>query len=581
MSNRPRPGILAVRAINQYRSRDVLAYLGLRYYFAASAARSDQWVRDVAPHLTVTRTSSSYFEAHHFKELDQSGITHQRSIFLPTPNEILAETALLHECSRHPSIFTNPPCVFSYDLTTGQDRYGVFQPYFRGLQRRQAEIGRACETQPDATVHYIDIQKFYPSISTSLALGAWQKHAQQAKLGSKWIELGEFLIDAHGREGLAKQGSILTGPMFSHLLANLVLRKLDAGISKNFRCKYFRYVDDITLVGDQTEVTDALDGITSMLEEMGLALHSKDSPKTLTVSAGEWLHARNDFRESRRPVSWMTLIADLKRYLLSNPGGAEALDRRLSNEGFRLPIPDYTEMTYEASYIERFRELAENTWFRKFIRQITPESIVHQARYLRKAFKNDFLTLGEELDTADQFHRKRLIPKLRYRASRLVYLAPDEDLSNLALLVSDIPELYFHSAVLRAVGNGNVDELLSLGANAVQAASQPLRSSKKVVDIEQQLTTVTQRQGFSTLKFNGVWVRADAALNTDDELVDFALNGATPRTMSSESQFIGEIASLHGISTTPRHPHVLETAFDQDEKLTLDAIDQLQVSASE
>ena len=37
--NLSRPGILAVRAVNQYRRRDVLPYLGLRYYLYNNAAR--------------------------------------------------------------------------------------------------------------------------------------------------------------------------------------------------------------------------------------------------------------------------------------------------------------------------------------------------------------------------------------------------------------------------------------------------------------------------------------------------------------------------------------------------------------
>jgi hypothetical protein len=39
-----RPGILAVRAVNQYRRREVFAYLGLRYYLENTAARSDTWI---------------------------------------------------------------------------------------------------------------------------------------------------------------------------------------------------------------------------------------------------------------------------------------------------------------------------------------------------------------------------------------------------------------------------------------------------------------------------------------------------------------------------------------------------------
>jgi len=68
-----RPGILAVRAVNQYRRRDVLTYLGLRYYLHNSAARTDQWARQVATDLVLTRTDSPYFQALHYKDVSPTG----------------------------------------------------------------------------------------------------------------------------------------------------------------------------------------------------------------------------------------------------------------------------------------------------------------------------------------------------------------------------------------------------------------------------------------------------------------------------------------------------------------------------
>lgn len=52
-----RPELLAVRAVNQYRRRDVIAYLGLRYYFANTCAITDKWAKDISSHLVLTKTS--------------------------------------------------------------------------------------------------------------------------------------------------------------------------------------------------------------------------------------------------------------------------------------------------------------------------------------------------------------------------------------------------------------------------------------------------------------------------------------------------------------------------------------------
>ncbi len=41
MIRRQRPGVLAVRAVNQYRSRDVLTYLALRYYLDIDPASTN------------------------------------------------------------------------------------------------------------------------------------------------------------------------------------------------------------------------------------------------------------------------------------------------------------------------------------------------------------------------------------------------------------------------------------------------------------------------------------------------------------------------------------------------------------
>ena len=127
--NSSRPGILSVRAVNQYRRRDVLAYLSLRYYLHNSAARTDNWARQVATDLVLTRTNTPYFRAHHFKETTDAGGVEHRAIFLPGANEALAEAALLDECAKYPHAFANPSCVLSYRLIYGDNRSGIFEHY--------------------------------------------------------------------------------------------------------------------------------------------------------------------------------------------------------------------------------------------------------------------------------------------------------------------------------------------------------------------------------------------------------------------------------------------------------------------
>lgn len=126
---RSRPGVLAVRAVNQYRRRDVLPYLGLRYYLENTASRTDEWAKRVAIDLVLARNNTPCLRVFHFKEATETGRVEHRAIYLPGANEALSEAALLDECANQPHVFRNPLCVFSYHLNHGKDRSGIYRHY--------------------------------------------------------------------------------------------------------------------------------------------------------------------------------------------------------------------------------------------------------------------------------------------------------------------------------------------------------------------------------------------------------------------------------------------------------------------
>lgn len=475
---RQRPGILSVRAVNQYRRRDVLSYLSLCYYLDNVASCTDQWAKQVATDLVLGRTNQPYLKVHHFKETDGEGNAKHREIFLPGGNEALAEAALLGVCAEH-EVFRNPEYVFSYNLNSGDDRKGIFVPYFYGLYERHGSIASACDANPNGIVRYTDIKQFYPSITTELALSAWRKFSDRADLPTRMRDVGEKLLLDHGEVGDGNGQGILTGPMLSHMVGNLVLRDLDEYCARSLPVRYFRYVDDITLVGSAEAVSKSTNEIRSRLADIGLTLHEDESPKTVEVPASEWLTSRNDFLESRQDISWASLIGDLKKFLLLRPEGREALSRVFRESEFRVPVLDYSNTVFEGGYLERVSHLAERAWYRRKSQNVTIENLLTQARSLRSRYRQEFLSLAEEVQSANAFQKKRRIPKLRYRAGRLVYLSTDETLNDLANVSKEIPELHFHSHVMAAVATGNVDGVLSIGTNAAQATAQPLRASGK------------------------------------------------------------------------------------------------------
>ena len=573
-----RPSILAVRALNQYRRRDVVAYLGLRYYLQSSSTRSDVWARHLTTKLVNTRSSRPYFQAQHFKDITkETGIRH-RPMFLPGPNEALAETALLDECSQRPEGFANPECVYSYHLARGDDRSGAFEQYSKGLRARHDAIAAACDETPGGIVRYLDIRRFYPSIDNGLAKSAWRRQEAATELPVAFRDMGEQLLSDFKAMALGDEKGILTGPMFSHLLANLVLRDFDLAMSAKMPGRYFRYVDDITLVGDSKTVASAELEVAARLKDLGFTLHGDESPKTLTVPVGTWLLGRDDYRENRREISWMTLIGGLKTFLLANPSARGEVQAAFASNGIRVPVHDYHAAARERGNLTRVLELAALGWFRRKTRAITVETLVRDAISLRERYQKELLAMLAP-EPPKGFEKKRLIPMLRYRAGRLAYLSDQTELKELAASMRRYPELQFHAGVLTGIATRDLGPVLAMGTNAAQAAAQSLRAANATCTLAKEPQDDAMRQALAVVLLNGVTVERPRAMSGVSTFLRFASSGANPEMMRSADPFLRELACLHGLSA-PRHAATLESVFDQDEHLAIDAVEQLQDSAS-
>lgn len=564
-----RPELLAVRATNQYRTRDILAYLGLRYYFANQCARRDRWAEEVSFHLVKTRCSGSYFRSLHFKELQLDGGVLHRDMFLPGPNEAFAEAALLAECSRH-AAFRSHEFVFSYRLSEGEDSQGVYKPYFSGLKERHEKIAVACNADQSQVVLYTDIKKFYPNILGEFAYKAWDSACDAAQIAAPFRELGVKLLADHAlacRSASHGKG-LLTGPMFSHLIANLVLSGVDKVMSTNFPRRYFRYVDDVVIVGSDAEVSAGRKQLAELLRELQLDLHAIDANKDFSLVASDWLAGKSDLA-GEDSKDWMEFVGKLKQILVSYAPSHDRLAGMFAQEGFRIPLTDYSVEVSDARYLDRLLErLKRYPWLPKKMIQVTPSTILEKAQSLRSKYTEGLNEILSNSTAFEGYERKRVISKARFFAGRLLYLARPEELSLIAERLGQYPELAMLGVVHNAVGTRDVTSLLPMGVNAAQSAAQTLKLNTGEIRCRIESFGVAERQGLAVLRANGISVTGP----TDDELNRFAVwNESGHALMTTGDSFIQEISCLHGVSKHPRHPAILKTAFDQDEELAFDA----------
>ena len=276
----PAPAI-AVRIVNQYRKRDIYAYLALRYFLEGATARKERWIREVCTNLTSSTFRSGYLSLKHFKEISDTGHVMHRDIYIPGPVEALAEATLIGACHAAGGPFIPATNVYSYLPPDFGDKSGVFKNYMDGLRNRHRDISDACRQRDSLRVAFYDIKKFYPSISIGLASQLWKTSCADARIPDAMTRLGNELLDRHGA---ASGGSILTGPMFSHLIGNLLLRKIDQKMADG-QVRYFRYVDDIALVGRPDEIDRAYAALKEETDALGLTLHEPSSAKSINIGA--------------------------------------------------------------------------------------------------------------------------------------------------------------------------------------------------------------------------------------------------------------------------------------------------------
>lgn len=576
-----RAGVLARRALNQYRRRDVFPYLSLRYYLDAVAARTDDWVRSSAVDMLLRRPQPAYLTSLHFKEVENNGAIRHRSLFLPTANESLVEALLVAKCATLWKVQRpEGDRSYSYIPSVGDDDRGIFRPYVEGLRSRQAMIAGACRAAPNGIVAFCDIKRFYPSISLTLAQAVWADIAKSAALETVLISAGHRMLSDHGASG--DGGNLLTGPMLSHLVADAVLKKVDwSRVGQRGQVAYFRYVDDVTLVGRAADVARARRALSEQLEQLGLELHGDDSEKSAHVPCDEWLTAERDYTDNDLSLGWMRLIGNIKRLALLRPNQVEELRRGLRSLDCRIPVRSYAAASRERGFVQR-----AVWWWQKNVdlrarRELSVASILREADRVRAAARSKFNELLDATMESRGFARRRRVPGLRYCLGRLTYLSTRSDLIELAGRAQRIPELYLHAQVANAVGTSDVTRVVQLGQNAAQAAAQPLREAGIGARCSARSTEPAVAHGLAVLAAYGVRVDAiDSELPNPTPLQRFA-NGPVERALfRSSDRFVANAACLHGIGDKVRHHEVLQDAFDVDENGVFDAIEQAESSGS-
>lgn len=580
------PETLPVRATNQYRRRDTLAYVGLRFYLKNAAALRDNWSSEICCEHLRDRTETRYHVVRQFKEYKaENDAFEYRVLHIPPPNEVLAEVALLNACAECGNAFRAHPNVFSYILPKDSaDERGVFAPYYDGFKERHRAIAKACLWNLDATVVYTDIRKFYPSITLELAERVWNHACEAGCLTPTYRALGLKLLSDYRnfaqQDALPdRKSSLPTGPMFSHLIANLVFHDIDKELTELTQGGYFRYVDDVAFVGTAEQVANWENQLKRRLESLGLGLHPD---KRIETVARDWLRGAFDFESGR---GWAEFIGTAKRYLMFRPEKRAQLASELNAAGIRIRPMDYSEAVKERPYLERVFTLLDRKWLKKAIRmEITRPKIVSKALSLRNEYALEFTEVlsGFEKLPLNSYERKRRLYRLRFLLIRLMYLGTPEQLHQFGEAVSQIPELALLKAVFEALRSRDATNLLRFGPTATQTAALPLLAqghSVRITKVDWSNSAV--RQAYAMLLLHGVPHDLQCEPPPDNcPMIAFCKEGAEGAPLFRDPNiYFRELACLRGLDNPEANTWALTTAFDFAEDILPD-VEQLLSSSS-
>lgn len=555
---------LALRALNDSRRVDPLAYLSLRYTLSSVASLKNVWARAIAPEIVRRRPGPGFLESKLFKQLDQNGTAEFRDVVRPGGPEALAEVALLDACARAGKAFKPADEVYSYHFPKRNSVEGAFVPYFQLFSARQAKIGEVCEKLPRNWVLYADIRQFYPSITSSRATKAWERACEESKLDPGWREFGRLLLN---RQFILKKG-LLVGPSFSHLIANLVLRDLDKEMAKAFPGRYFRYVDDFVFIVPPKRKSETTSLLKAGLKKLGLRLHRK---KTHWLGAKKWKenapYQNDDYDDE--PVGdegWMHFIDHLKCYLMARPAMQDRVRATFLEAGLRVPLPRYTVETMASSYGDRFNIRLASKEFADTLKYLSPKEQVNEGLRLRKAYAKQFESAWEDFVPAVGPIRKWKLSKVRYLLGRMLLIGSMDQVNEIHGMINEKAEVAEYAAILGVLLTGSADTLLPFGWKVAASAGQVLAAASIPVTCKSIGWKDEHVEAYTTLRLAGVAVdvQLPKRLNSDPRIQ--AVVGDRPAAAWAEMpySFYRELAALIGTRSLENHQTLLQTPADPD-----------------
>lgn len=446
---------IGLRAVNSYQYISPLTSLGVKMIL-------DQFNGDsvdiILPKILERKIEvNKKFNTNELKIIkgkDEDGNYEYRTLTFPSPFNALLESYYFYKLDSNK--VNSSSSVYSYRLNKPSNRsFHVFDYFMKNYLKMNFDIATKLKNSPEKGVLILDIKSFYPSIDNKVASTILQERG-----------LSSMILE----DSVSSRKGITIGSNFSHLVAQEFLKNFDNSMSQKYQNNYFRYVDDIFIICDESKHKEVVNDIQSKLPK-GLTLNQS---KLDFMNSSYWIDNIEQFDSKNRLDSFFNVV---KTYLRYNFDEIESIDNELKDNGiyiptFRLENEIKTSSFYKLfSWMSEFgnrKYLSSRRWNNKdFIGYVKSQKSFHL-----KGLKST-IEMYRENNASKKMHNRFCSQKIKYHIGSLYYLLSDDELKQ---VMNDLPKdddaFIPIFAIIKAITEHDLSLAIKCGAKTVSTVSE-------------------------------------------------------------------------------------------------------------